>query len=146
MQDLVPFIQQNMFMSLIWAGVFIALIVNIVKTRTAQYKEIDITEMTTLINREDGVVVDIRSADEFKAGHITDAVHTLPSDIKSNNLTALESRKSNPMIVVCKTGQTAADSANELAKAGFERVYILKNGLAAWNEANLPLIRGKKKK
>ncbi|ORT50746.1 hypothetical protein ST37_08525 [Vibrio sp. qd031] len=146
MQDIIPFVQQNLIMSLIWVGVFIALIANIVKTRTAQYKEVDTAEVTQLINREQGIVVDIRSADEFKSGHITDAVHILPSDIKANNFGKLESQKSNPMIVVCKTGQTAVDIANHMAGAGFENVHVLKNGIASWSEANLPLIRSKKKK
>ncbi|WP_200853911.1 rhodanese-like domain-containing protein, partial [Klebsiella pneumoniae] len=47
-------------------------------------------------------------------------------------------------IVVCKTGQTARESADLLTKAGFEKVNLLKNGLIAWNEANLPLVRGKR--
>lgn len=96
------------------------------------------------MNRENGVVVDIRTKEDYKRGHITDAVHILPSDIKAGNLAALESHKSDPIIVVCKTGQTARESAELLAKAGFANVNLLKNGLVAWNEANLPLVRGKK--
>ncbi|MFA0708579.1 rhodanese-like domain-containing protein, partial [Vibrio sp. 10N.222.48.A3] len=44
----------------------------------------------------------------------------------------------------CKTGQTAQESANLLVKAGFENVSVLKSGLVAWSEANLPLVKGKK--
>ncbi|MGY3568506.1 rhodanese-like domain-containing protein [Vibrio sp. SCSIO 43135] len=144
MQEYIEFFQQNMILSLVWVGLFIALIMSIVKSSTAAYKEITASETTLLMNRENGVVVDIRSKDEFKKGHITDAVHILPSDIKANNLGSLENHKSDPIIVVCKTGQTAQESANLLAKAGFEKVNLLKNGLVAWNEANLPLVRGKK--
>ena len=97
-----------------------------------------------MINRENGVVVDIRTKDEFKKGHITDAVHILPSDIKANSFGSLESHKADPIIVVCKTGQTAQESANLLVKAGFENVSVLKSGLVAWSEANLPLVKGKK--
>ncbi|MCK6263186.1 rhodanese-like domain-containing protein [Vibrio sp. ZSDE26] len=144
MQEYTDFFQQNMILSLVWVGLFIALIMSFVKAATAAYKEITAGEVTLLMNREDGVVVDIRSKDEFKKGHITDAVHILPSDIKAGNLSSLEKYKSNPIIVVCKTGQTAAESANLLAKAGFENVNLLKNGLAGWSDANLPLVRGKK--
>jgi rhodanese-related sulfurtransferase len=125
-------------------GLLVALIMNIVKSATAAYKEISANEVTTLMNRENGVVVDIRAKDEYRKGHITDAVHILPSDIKAGNFGSLENRKSDPIIVVCKTGQTAQESANLLAKAGFEKVNMLKNGLVAWNEANLPLVKGKK--
>ena len=144
MQEYIEFFQQNMILSLVWVGLFIALVMSIVKSSTAAYKEITASDTTFLMNRENGVVVDIRSKDEFKKGHITDAVHILPSDIKANNFGSLDNHKSDPIIVVCKTGQTAQESANLLAKAGFEKVNLLKNGLVAWNEANLPLIRGKK--
>ncbi|MGL6261239.1 rhodanese-like domain-containing protein [Vibrio sp. WXL103] len=144
MQEYLDFFQQNTIMSLVWVGLFIALIMNIFKSATAAYKEVTAANVTHMMNKEEGIVVDIRSKDEYKKGHITDSVHILPSEIKAGNLGSLENKKTNPIIVVCKTGQTAADSANELAKAGFEKVYLLKNGLIAWNEANLPLVRGKK--
>lgn len=144
MQEYIAFFQENMIMSVVWVGLLVALIMNIVKTSTAAYKEISVAETTQLINRENGVVVDIRAKDEFKKGHITEALHILPSDIKAGNFGSLENSKSDPIIVVCKTGQTAQESANLLAKAGFEKVYVLKSGLIAWSEANLPLVRGKK--
>ncbi|MFB9136454.1 rhodanese-like domain-containing protein [Vibrio sp. AK197] len=144
MQEYVEFFQQNMILCLVWVGVFIALLVSIFKSSTAAYKQISAAQVTQLMNRENGVVVDIRTKDEFRKGHITDAVHILPSDIKQGNLGSLESHKSDPIIVVCKTGQTAQESANLLAKAGFENVNLLKNGLVAWSEANLPLVTGKK--
>ncbi|NUW68928.1 rhodanese-like domain-containing protein [Vibrio coralliilyticus] len=144
MQEYIAFFQENMILSLVWVGLLVALIMNIVKSTTAAYKEITASQTTQLMNRENGVVVDIRSKDEFRKGHITDAVHILSSDIKAGNFGSLENHKSSPIIVVCKTGQTAQESANLLAKAGFENVSLLKNGLIAWNEANLPLVKGKK--
>ena len=144
MQEYIEFFQQNMILSLVWVGLLVALITTIVKSATAPYKVINVSQLTHLINRESGVVVDIRSKDEFKQGHITDSVHILPSDIKAGTLRGLEKHKSDPIILVCKTGHTAQESANLLVKTGFTNVSLLKNGLIAWNEANLPLIRGKK--
>lgn len=144
MQEYIAFFQENMIMSVVWVGLVVALIMNIVKTSTAAYKEITAGDTTQKINRENGVVADIRSKDEFKKGHITEAVHILPSDIKAGNFGSLENRKADPIIVVCKTGQTAQESANLLVKAGFEQVFVMKNGLVTWSDANLPLVRGKK--
>ena len=144
MQEYIAFFQENMILSLVWVGLLIALIASIVKSATAAYKEITVSEVTTLLNRENGVVVDIRTKDEYRKGHITDALHILPSDIKAGSFGNLENHKSDTIIVVCKSGQTAQESANLLAKAGFEKVSVLKNGLIAWNEANLPLVKGKK--
>ncbi|CAH0524437.1 rhodanese-like domain-containing protein [Vibrio hippocampi] len=144
MQEYLEFFQQNMIMSAVWVGLFVFLILNIIKTATAAYKEVPAALVTQMMNKESGVVVDIRAKDDFKRGHITGAVNILPSDIKEGNLPSLENRKSDPIIVVCKTGQTAQESANLLAKAGFEKVFLLKDGIVGWKDASLPLIKGKK--
>ena len=144
MQEYIEFVQANMLLSLVWIGIVVALVMNIVKTKTAQYKEITPAELTHFINKEDGVVFDTRTKDEFVQGHITGSVHVLPAEIKSGVAPNLEKYKANPITVVCKTGTAASESANLLAKAGFERVYLLKGGLLSWSEAKLPLIRGKK--
>lgn len=144
MQEYIDFFQQNMILSLVWIGLVIALIMNIIKSANRAYKEISAAQVTELMNRHNGVVVDIRSRDEYRRGHITDALHILAADIQAGQITVLEKHKSDPIIVVCNTGQTAQASANLLAKAGFEQVNLLKNGLAAWNDAKLPLVRGGK--
>jgi rhodanese-related sulfurtransferase len=144
MQEYIQFFQENMLLTLAWVGIFAALIMTTYKSATAPYKVVSTNQLTQLINNENGVVVDIRSRDDFKRGHITDAINILPTDIKSGNLSGLEKHKSDPIIVVCKTGQTAQESSTLLVKAGFEKVNLLHNGIVAWNEANLPLVRGKK--
>ncbi|MCG3729586.1 rhodanese-like domain-containing protein [Vibrio cincinnatiensis] len=144
MQEYIQFFQQNMILSLAWVGVLVALILNIYKSSTAAFKEISPSQVTHLMNRENGIVIDIRTKDEFKQGHITDAVHILPSEIKAGNFAGIEKHKADPIIVVCKTGHTAREIAAVLVKAGFDNVSLLKNGLVAWSDAKLPLVRGKK--
>ncbi|MFC1502911.1 rhodanese-like domain-containing protein [Pseudomonadota bacterium] len=146
MQQYIDFVTSNPILSLAWVGLVVAIIVSVVKQKTAGYTIVAPNEATILVNREDGVFIDIRSRDEYRQGHISGALHILPSQIKEQNITDLEKYKSAPIIVVCKTGQTAQESANLLKKAGFENVNLLKDGLISWNEANLPLIRSKGKK
>ncbi|WPC73890.1 rhodanese-like domain-containing protein [Vibrio porteresiae] len=142
--EYIQFFQQHMILSIVWIGLVVALIINFFKSYKSVAKTISAAEVTHLVNRENGIVVDVRSQDEFKRGHITESRNVLPSDIKAGNFAGLESHKAAPIIVVCKTGQTAQESAELLAKAGFEKVFVLKSGLISWNEANLPLVRGKK--
>ncbi|MGF1758129.1 rhodanese-like domain-containing protein [Photobacterium sagamiensis] len=146
MQQYIDFVTSNPILSLAWVGLVVAIIASVVKQKTAGYTIVAPNEATVLVNREDGVFIDIRSRDEYRQGHISGALHILPSQIKEQNITDLEKYKSAPIIVVCKTGQTAQESANLLNKAGFENVNLLKDGLISWNEANLPLIRSKSKK
>lgn len=144
MQEYVDFIQNNMILALVWAGLVVAIIMSFVKSATAAYKQISPAELTQFINKEEGAVVDIRTKDEFKQGHITGSVHVLPTDIKSGSVPSLEKYKASPITVICKTGTTAQENANLLAKAGFENVNVLRGGLVSWSEAKMPLVRGKK--
>jgi rhodanese-related sulfurtransferase len=144
MQEYMDFFEQNRFICLIWVALLVALVFNIFKSVTAKFKSVSVNELTQAVNKENGLVIDIRSQDDFVKGHITDSIHILPSDVKSGNLGSLENRKADPIIVVCRSGQAAQATAGDLVKAGFEQVSVLANGISAWNDANLPLVRGKK--
>jgi rhodanese-related sulfurtransferase len=51
--------------------------------------------------------------------------------------------KSRPMVLVCRSGQSATGAAARLRKAGFERVYVLDGGNDGWQQAGLPLAKGR---
>ncbi len=144
MQEYLEFIKANMVLSLVWVILVVVIVMNFIKAKMAKYKAVTPLEVTHLINKEDGVVVDIRSGDEFKQGHITGSINVLESEIKSGSVPNLEKYKNSPIIVVCKSGMTAQGSSSELVKAGFEKVYLLKGGILSWTEAKMPLVRGKK--
>lgn len=143
MQDIMPFISAHPVLSLAWVALLIAVIVTTFKTRFSKVKEITRGEATRLINKEDAVVVDVRAREEFRKGHIAESQNVLSADIKNNNLGELSKHKSQPVIVVCATGQTSRTAAEGLIAAGFERVFTLKEGISGWSGENLPLVRGK---
>ena len=97
-----------------------------------------------LINN-DAVVIDIRSTEAFAKGHIVNA-RSVPFDELDGHLAKLGRFKSKPVIAVCDSGFTSNKAINALRNAGFESVYGLKGGMAAWNQAGLPIVTGKKTK
>ena len=103
-------------------------------------KKLSPTDATQLINREDAVVLDVRTDGEFNQGHIVNALH-IPQKFVPEQLGKLEKYRSRPIITTCRTGQQAATAGNTLRKHGFERVYNLQGGLLAWEGANLPLTK-----
>ncbi len=145
MQEFMEFIQQNMIWALLWVGLLLALIVTTIKEKTAGYKTLTPQEAITLVNRQNGLFVDVRARDKFRTSHIAESLNVAAKTIKDSDFFELEKHKANPLILVCDKGLTAAECANLLAKAGFEQLYVLKDGLISWNEANLPLVRNKKK-
>ncbi|MEJ2609423.1 MAG: rhodanese-like domain-containing protein [Candidatus Thiodiazotropha sp.] len=98
---------------------------------------------TDMINREEAVVIDVRSAADFNKGHIINAIN-IPSNGFANQLGVMNKHKDKPIIVSCNSGAQSSSACTQLRKAGFERVYNLKGGILAWQSANLPITRKKK--
>ena len=123
-------------------GAFLLVLVAwlIYETRSASTNAVTSTQATQLINREDAVVLDIRETKDFKAGHIAGARNIPQSNIESR-MSELNKVKNQPIIVVCKQGQSSGVVQAKLAKAGFERVLKLKGGMAQWQADSLPVVK-----
>ena len=94
-------------------------------------------EVVMLMNREKATVIDISPAESFKAGHIRGARHVVAEQVDQATK-ALPSNKQSPVVVVCVSGMRARQTAKQLQQLGYERVELLKGGMQAWREANLP--------
>jgi rhodanese-related sulfurtransferase len=95
---------------------------------------------TQLINQKNAVVVDVRDAAEYAAGHIPNSRHIPLGDLESR-VGELSKIKNRPIVLTCRTGNRSGRAERILRKAGFENVYVLKGGVTAWSEASLPLPR-----
>lgn len=140
-EQLQQFVANHTIMVVAWIALVIAVVINLYKGATSKFKIVDNAQATQLINKEDAVLVDVRSDDEFRHGHIIESLHLIPSDIKSKKIQSIEKHKEHPVIVVDANGLSASGLANELVKQGFNKVYVLKEGIAGWRAANLPLVK-----
>ena len=137
----VPFAKNHPLLVGAWIAIFVATIYTFVKSALSKVKLLSNSEATALINNQNAVLIDLRSIDEFKRGHIVNSLQFLPTDIKNHNIGKLEQHKDTPVILVDATGVVARASAEILAKQGFSHVYALNEGIAGWNAANLPLVK-----
>ena len=95
-------------------------------------------QATLLLNREDALVIDVREANEWSAGHIPNARH-VPLAQLEKRLSELEKLKDRPLIINCQSGNRSEAACRTLKKHGFEKVYSLAGGIGAWKEAGLPV-------
>lgn len=142
MTELFAFFARHPLLSLALAGITLALIYTELARFWQGFKTLKPAELTALVNRENALVVDIRAINDFQQGHIAGAKNVLMSQFDPENK-QLASAKSLPVVVVCKTGMSAVGAAKRLVKAGFEKVYVLDGGISAWEQASLPLVKGK---
>ena len=99
------------------------------------------TQLSAMVNREDAVVLDLRDASDYRAGHIIDSVN-MPFPKLSERIAELERFRERPVIVVCKMGHHSGAVAKTLREKGFLRVFRLGGGMLEWQSAQLPLVRG----
>lgn len=96
---------------------------------------INANEVVQQINQRQAILIDIRKAESYKAGHIPQARNIPAEDL----VTKTEKiAKDKPIIVVCDTGRNAQRSVADLRKQGFTDVSVLEGGLVAWAQAGLP--------
>lgn len=87
-------------------------------------------------NMEDGddandfYVIDIRSADDFSAGHIEGAVNSTLGGV----LDAASGANGQPIIIACYTGQTAGHAVVALRLSGYADAKVMKWGMSGWNQ------------
>lgn len=138
-EDISAIVASQPLLSGIWIALVVLIIGISIKIKLSPIKQLSPQELTFSVNREDGVVIDIRTPKEFNKGHIIDSVNVSLEKINAKDLTALEKYNQRPIIVVCTSGLTSGKAADTLLKAGFNSVSILKGGLTSWTAANLPL-------
>jgi rhodanese-related sulfurtransferase len=100
--------------------------------------EVGTLDATRLMNQATTLILDVRDAAEFAAGHLPRARH-IPLEELSKRIDEIGKYKEKPVLLTGKGGAGASAAARLLKQAGFTTVYQLKGGLAAWREASLPL-------
>lgn len=86
------------------------------------------------------VVLDVRTPNEFRTGHLQNAVnidYTAPDF--EQQVSKLDRTK--PYLLHCAVGGRSTKALQVLQKLGFKDIRHLDGGLQAWQRANLPLVK-----
>ncbi len=95
-------------------------------------KTVDAAQFAEIIKSDSVVLVDVRTAEEYAAGHIPNAknVDVLKSDFKDRVETL---SKNKEIAVYCRSGKRSLMAANTLAKMGY-KVINLRGGWKEWQQ------------
>lgn len=86
----------------------------------------------------DLVVLDVRTPEEFAAGHVPGAVN-IPHDQLPNRIAEITNAKNKDVVVYCRSGKRAAMAQDTLAAHGFKRVLHLEGDILKWQEEKRPV-------
>lgn len=142
MDRILEFTSNNMLLVLALMISFFVLIFSELRRKASGMIAVAPGEAVALIN-DDATIVDLRSNESFSKGHIVNAKN-IPYDeldVKKDSL-----NKNKPVIAICDAGINSNKAVAILRQSGFESAYSLKGGMAAWGQAGLPVVTGKKTK
>jgi rhodanese-related sulfurtransferase len=103
-------------------------------------KELSPQAAINLINHENAIIVDLRDPEAFRSGHIIAAIRATAEDFSQQRM---DKYKTKPLILVCARGLQSSQLVAKLKEQGFTNPMVLAGGMAAWQAAELPLIKGK---
>ena len=106
---------------------------------------ISVHELAKLKEKSEIDVVDVRTPAEFREIH-ADVARNVPLDTLDSQagIHGRNAPSDQPLYVICNSGNRSKKACDKLIQAGFANVVDVEGGTKAWEQAGLPVIRGKK--
>ena len=95
--------------------------------REIDEKDIGLEDLKKL-QEEGTMIIDVRSPQEYKEGHIDGAISIPEYEIK-RKIENIISDKNKNIVVYCSSGGRSKKAQKQLKKLGYSQVYNLYNGL-----------------
>ncbi len=106
----------------------------------ANFESIDAKQALYLLENDDNVtLLDVRTIEEYKSGHLPDAT-LIPVQALSDNLGMLKQDKNKKIIVYCRTGSRSVSASRILEKNGFTPLNV-KGGIIQLLGAKADLVQ-----
>jgi rhodanese-related sulfurtransferase len=144
-QQLIEFSTNHPILVMAFASLLALILYTEFRNLTKKYANLGPSAAISLINSDQTVLLDVREQNEIKDGMLADAIH-IPIGSINKRLSELDKYKGNSVLVYCRSGNRSGSVCRTLTGRGFEKVYNLSGGIMAWQDAHLPIQKGKKKK
>ncbi len=106
-----------------------------------EVKHLSAKDFQQQITDSTGILLDVRTIQEFNNGHLEGAQQLNFYD-RNFGAMLLELPKEKPIFLYCNTGYRSAIAARFLVQQGYTRVYNMQRGIMEWNINRLPVVRG----
>jgi phage shock protein E len=115
--------------------------------KPAAVKKLSVDEFDKARQADGAVVLDVRSPDEYAAGHVPGAVNVpvtgKGSEAFDKAVAAIDRDK--PVLVHCRSGVRSAKAVAKMREMGFAHLAEFPGGWVAWEGAGKPIEQGGKK-
>ena len=105
----------------------------------ASIKQVGVEEARDLMKKSGAVVVDVRESDEWRQGHIPEAIFIPRGFLELRVEEKIPDHKA-PVIVQCASGTRSLYASRTLREMGYENLYNMNGGFNAWKDKGLPWV------
>jgi len=105
------------------------------KTKLISQQDLLVNQMSATPHQ----IIDVRSPEEFAAGHVKGAIN-IPFDQIEQNHNLLNTLKPSTLVVYCRSGRRAGIFEKTLTEKGFNLLH-LSGDMNAWQAAKLPTVK-----
>jgi rhodanese-related sulfurtransferase len=102
--------------------------------------DVDVAEASQIVDEGNTVILDVRTPEEFAAGHLPDAINiNVESSDFATKVAGLD--ESAETLVYCRTGNRSGVATDQMAELGFTDLADLQGGIEAWAAAGEQVVR-----
>ena len=106
-----------------------------IKSHFSPTKNINCDDLINVMNNSKALLIDMRNAEEFKAGHIVGAKNYSLDDLANLDVSVAD----DAIITYANDEKAAIQAADLIVKQGAKEVFYLEGGLSSWIDNNMPL-------
>ena len=106
-----------------------------IKSHFSPTKNINCDDLINAMNNSKALLIDMRNAEEFKAGHIVGAKNYSLDDLANLDVSVAD----DAIITYANDEKAAIQAADLIIKQGAKEVFYLEGGLSSWIDNNMPL-------
>lgn len=111
-------------------------------TTATQARRLDVQTLQERLATDEGPrVLDVRTPAEFETSHIPGS-YNVPLDTLREHREELRRHLDEDVVLVCRSGNRAAQAEQSLAEVGLPGLRVLDGGIVGWESAGAPLARG----
>ncbi len=114
--------------------------ITVVDFRRPNYRELTAAQAADMIARFEPLILDVRTPQEFKAGHLPNAV-LLPVQVLEQNIDRLSPHREREILIYCATGNRSTVASKILLDGGFKQIANLRHGIVDWHRLKYPVVR-----
>ena len=124
-------------LSIVILAIFSGCVSDTKTTVKNQYTDISAQQGKGMIDRQEVFILDVRTKEEYAAGHIKGSTLLAVQDIPEQELTEKlkEIPKDRKILVYCRSGQRSAKASGILVENGYSQVYNMQGGITEWMNA-----------